>query len=79
MKSIISIAIASAVFFLMESPPAMAYVGPGLGLGAIGAILGILFSILLAVFAVFWYPIKRRLGIGKKTKPKADQDQKAER
>ncbi len=36
-----------------------AYVGPGLGLGAIGVVLGILGSIVLAVFGLFWYPIKR--------------------
>ncbi len=36
-----------------------AYVGPTLGLGTIGVILGIIGSALLAVFAIFWYPIKR--------------------
>lgn len=38
-----------------------AYVGPGLGLGAIGVILGVIGSILLAIFAIFWYPFKRFL------------------
>ncbi len=42
--------------------PGYAYVGPGLGLGALGAIAGIIFSIFLAIFAVFWYPIKRVIG-----------------
>ena len=45
----------------MVSIDAQAYVGPGLGAGAIGMILGVLASILLAVFAIFWYPIKRLL------------------
>lgn len=36
-----------------------AYVGPGLGVGTIGVILGVIGSILLAVFAVIWYPFKR--------------------
>lgn len=40
---------------------AQAYVGPGLGAGAIGAILGILGAALLAVFAVVYYPIKRAI------------------
>ena len=40
---------------------AEAYVGPGLGLGAIAVIVGILISILIAVIAIIWYPIKRRL------------------
>lgn len=40
---------------------AFAYVGPGLGAGTIGVILGLLGSIFLALFAFFWYPIKRAL------------------
>jgi hypothetical protein len=40
---------------------AHAYVGPGLGLGTIMVILGFLGSLLLAVFGIFWYPIKRAL------------------
>lgn len=38
---------------------AYGYVGPGLGAGTIGAILGVIGSIGLALFAVLWYPIKR--------------------
>ncbi len=41
--------------------PANAYIGPGIGLGALGVILGLIASILLAIFGVFWYPIKRLL------------------
>lgn len=54
------------ILLLAGSHPAMAYVGPGLGLGAIGAILGVFLSVLLAAFAVVWYPVKRLLGLGKK-------------
>lgn len=36
-----------------------AYIGPGLGLGVLGAVLGVITSIFLAIFALFWYPIKR--------------------
>lgn len=39
--------------------PAHAYVGPGLGLSALGVILGVLTSIFLAILGLFWYPIKR--------------------
>ena len=44
-------------------PPitAHAYIGPGLGLGAIGGIIGVLASIFLVIFAVLWYPIKKIL------------------
>lgn len=38
---------------------AHAYVGPGLGLGTVMVILGFIGSLLLAVFGIFWYPIKR--------------------
>lgn len=44
---------------LLASTSAYAYVGPGLGLGTIGAVLGTLAAILLAIFAVLYYPIKR--------------------
>lgn len=48
--------------FLLYPVTAHAYVGPGLGLGALGAILGVIFSIFLAIIGVFWYPIKRLFG-----------------
>ncbi len=40
---------------------AYAYVGPGLGLGAIGAIVGIIVTVFLAIVGVIWYPLKRML------------------
>lgn len=56
---------------LAASPEtAMAYVGPGLGLGAIGAVLGVVLSVVLGLFAIIWYPVKRLLGLDKKAKPK---------
>lgn len=49
---------------------AMAYVGPGLGAGTIGVVLGIIGSICITLFAVIWYPVKRLL---KKFKMPNDQ------
>ncbi len=46
---------------LLQAEVALAYVGPGLGAGTLGVVLGLLGSVFLALFAVFWYPIKRRL------------------
>ena len=46
---------------------AMAYVGPGLGAGTVGVVLGILGSIGIALFAVLWYPFKRMIKKLKKT------------
>jgi hypothetical protein len=49
------------VTFLLTPLTANAYVGPGMGLGAIGVILGLFFSIILALLAILWYPFKRIL------------------
>ncbi len=59
---------------LMFSSPLYAYIGPGLGAGTVGVILGVLGSIILALFAIFWYPVKRLFGIGKKSTKKEEQD-----
>lgn len=73
MKKVLFIFTSFAVLALISPQPAMAYVGPGLGLGVIGAIIGVILSVLLAIFVILWYPIKRWLGIGKKAKPSAEQ------
>jgi hypothetical protein len=48
-------------FVLLACTPcaALAYIGPGLGLGTIGVVLGVLVSMVLALFAILWYPFKR--------------------
>lgn len=40
---------------------AFAYVGPGLGLGAIGSAFSLLGAIFLGIVGFIWYPIKRML------------------
>ncbi len=47
-------------------PPLFAYLGPGIGVGLIAIVLGFIASILLAIFAVVWYPLKRLFGRWKK-------------
>jgi len=44
---------------LVYPATAHAYIGPGLGVGTIGVVLGILGSIVLALVAILWYPLKR--------------------
>ncbi|MBT0667851.1 hypothetical protein HT136_05660 [Novosphingobium profundi] len=43
----------------LVASPAMAYVGPGSGLGVIGVVLGIIATVFLSLVSLVWYPIKR--------------------
>ena len=54
---------------LMVALPAQAYIGPGLGAGTLGVILGVIGSFFLAIFALFYYPLKRLI---KGEKPDVD-------
>ena len=51
-----------ALLVLTLSAPAHAYVGPGAGLGVIGTLVGIVAAIVLAMFGLLWYPLKRAFG-----------------
>jgi hypothetical protein len=53
--------LAVAVGLLTLATSAEAYVGPGMGLGVIGAVLGFLTAILLAFAGMVWYPVKRMI------------------
>lgn len=53
--NILRLAVIATLFAL----PAQAYVGPGLGLGAIGVVAGLLLSLVMAFFAFVWLPIKK--------------------
>lgn len=44
---------------LLLPVPALAYIGPGMGAGAIAVVLGVIGSVFLAIVAVVWYPAKR--------------------
>ena len=59
MQNLNKLAISSLPALLICSHQALAYVGPGIGAGTLGVVLGLLGSIFLALFAFFWYPIKR--------------------
>ena len=43
------------------SIPSYAYIGPGMGGGAITAIIGFFAAILLGLWGILYYPIKRAL------------------
>ena len=45
---------------LVLSPASVqAYVGPGMGAGAVAAVLGVLAGLLMLVVGVVWYPLKK--------------------
>jgi uncharacterized membrane protein len=50
---------AFAVITVAFEAPAFAYLGPGLGMGAVSVALGVVGSIFFGFFAVLWYPTKR--------------------
>jgi hypothetical protein len=53
----------------------LAYIGPGMGVGAIATVLGFVGAIFLGLFAFLYYPIKRMI---KKNKKGQDQTTKDE-
>lgn len=51
----------ATMILLCLTEPALAYIGPGAGVGVFATVMGILVAISLALFAILWYPIKRLL------------------
>jgi len=49
----------TALLVLIVPAPAWAYMGPGLGMGAVLTSLGVIGAILLGLFSILWYPAKR--------------------
>ena len=50
---------------------ALAYIGPGAGISAIGTALALVAAVLLAIVGFVWYPVKRLLASRRKTQPLA--------
>lgn len=67
MKKTLFPALVAALVLALQPAAAVAYIGPGVGAGAVAAVLGVLGSIFLAIVAVVYYPIKRLLK-GRKSK-----------
>jgi hypothetical protein len=61
----------AVILVLLLPLNAEAYVGPGLGLGTIGVVLGTVLSVFLALIAIIWYPFKRLLKKMRTGKPDA--------
>jgi len=63
MNKIIKLTFISLIFY---SSNALGYVGPGLGLGFIVSIFGLLFSLIVLICAFLWFPIKKLINKKKK-------------
>lgn len=49
------------IMTLLTVTPALAYVGPGAGLSAIGSFLALAAAVVAAIFGFLWFPIKRMM------------------
>ena len=54
------------IVLLSISSSVFAYIGPGIGGGVIAGVLGVIGAVLLAIFGILYYPIKRMLKNRKK-------------
>ena len=53
---------------------ALAYVGPGAGLSAIGTVVAVIGAVLLLIVGFVWYPMKRALRVRKENKNTAEKE-----
>lgn len=72
MKLVQMLVFSFVVSFLLFSE-AIAYVGPGAGLSAIGSFLALVVAVVAAILGFLWYPIKRLLK-GRKQTLKNDKE-----
>ena len=49
------------LLLIIFSFPSFAYIGPGMGGGVVAAVFGFIAAILLGLWAILYYPIKRAL------------------
>ena len=54
--------VALIVLLLVSAKSAYAYVGPGLGVGVVASILGLISGLLMLLFGAVWYPLKKLYG-----------------
>jgi len=56
------------LILLAVSPAAMAYIGPGAGISVLGSLLGILGTIVVAIGAIIFWPVRKFLKRKKQAK-----------
>jgi hypothetical protein len=73
-KALVASGLWLAAVALLTPGVALAYVGPGLGLGAISSFLALVGGVLLGILGFIWYPFKRLLRAMKKRKEPEAED-----
>jgi protein-S-isoprenylcysteine O-methyltransferase Ste14 len=68
----------TTVIFLSLTLPAQAYIGPGAGISAVGSLLGLLGTVLLAVGVILLWPIRRLLNRKKSNSNATESQEDAE-
>lgn len=58
-----------------SAQPALAYIGPGAGISAIGAALALLAAVFFAIVGFVWYPVKRMMRKRKAAQAEATADE----
>ena len=64
----------SVLLVILVQQPAMAYVGPGTGIAALGALIAIIVGVIAALFGFLWYPMKRILKKRKAARTEAKEE-----
>lgn len=64
-----------AIVISLAALPAVAYIGPGAGLSAIGSLIALIGAIVVAIFGFLWYPLKRLMRKKQKPAEPADADE----
>jgi hypothetical protein len=49
----------AAILAVLAAGPASAYIGPGAGIGAIGAAIALILGVLFVLVGFLWFPLKR--------------------
>jgi membrane associated rhomboid family serine protease len=56
-----ALAAALSVVLASAASPALAYIGPGAGISAIGTFFAVIGAVVLLIVGFLWYPVKRML------------------
>jgi len=56
------------IILTFMATPIFAYIGPGMGGGALAAIIGFFAAIIIGIWGILYYPIKRFIKNKKKSK-----------